>query len=341
MKTVERNDRSGTPETASRWSPFLSRRSRSAGSNGEPYDAKPDRPVLQLVVRAALWLALGIGCLGGIVSLVRPSGGSAEPVEQPPPDHRVVPAPVAGVAELTVEEWLTATADERDDLSSLFVEPPAASGLSGASVDEVGGLGVQRVTTIGGQRLDDGYWSVTVVADLGDGTSEGEAGEGVVDADDPGGTADGSGRWYVQIGIVDDGGGGFIALAAPAVIPPPQPSAPARHVGGERNGPAEGDALAGTVQQLLGAMLAGTGDPIPYFTPGAEIPPVDPAPFTELTLVELTTEPLEDGVTWVLAHVVATTPEGVQVPLTYDLVAVQRGERWEVSELSGFPTFVE
>jgi hypothetical protein len=316
-----------------------------------------------------------IGCLGGFVSLVRPSDGSGETTEPPPADPLVVPAPVAGVAELTVEEWLTATADDGDDLASLFVEPPAASGLPGASTDDVGGLDVQRVTTIGGQRLDDGYWSVTVVAELAGGTSEAEAGEGVADANDPGGpgvggaegsddgteadtgsdpavaggaeavgaddAAEDAGRWYVQIGIVDDGGGGFVALAAPAVIPPPEPGAPARQVGGERNGPAEGDALAGTVERLLGAMLPGTGDPTPYFTPGAEVPPVEPAPFTELTVAELTTEPLEDGVTWVLAHVVATTPEGVQVPLTYDLVAVQRGDRWEVSELSGFPTFVE
>ena len=50
---------------------------------GTAYDAKPDRPLMQLVVRTGLWVALALGCVGGAVALLRPAGGSETPAADP------------------------------------------------------------------------------------------------------------------------------------------------------------------------------------------------------------------------------------------------------------------
>lgn len=117
------------------------------------YDAKPDRPFLQLAVRSGLWVALALGCVGGAVAILRPAGGSETPTEDPTATGRMVPGPVAGVAEKTVERWLKVNDAQRDDLAGMFVEPPSSA--EDADTDELGGTGldVRRVTTVAGERL--------------------------------------------------------------------------------------------------------------------------------------------------------------------------------------------
>lgn len=328
-----------------------------------------ERPLLQVVVRAGLWTALGIGCVGGIVALVRPAGPPAEVVSDPSADASMVPAPVAGVAELTVERWLTATAEERQDLGELFAEPPPA-GDTGYGSDETGGLTVSRVTSVGGERLDDGYWSVTVAVELaGSGLPNGARAEGTADRDgadnasdevddsnrdsadpddvidgtggEPAGQADQPTTWFLQVGIVGDGDDGFVALTTPAVVPAPSAGDPDWSVSGSPQAPEADDPLADMVEQFLSALLAGAGDHTPYLAPGAEVSAADPPVFTEIAVVELATDDLGDSQVWVSVQVLATTADEVELPLTYDLVLVERTDRWEVVELSGVPTLIE
>lgn len=285
-------------------------------------------------------MALAVGCIGGLVGLLRPSP-SPEVVVEPSADERIVPAPVAGVAELAVEEWLTATEAEREELAGLFVEEPfLPAGTPESEADDA--PIVSRVTTVGGQRLEDGYWSVTVAADVvepgtppaGGGTDDtGDADEAV---------PDGRTRWFLEVGIVGDGNGGYVPLAAPAVMPAPPADTPDWGVGGSSVDLESDDPLVATIEQFLTALLTGEGEASRYLATGVEIPVADPPPFDDVTVEQITLEESgDDAETWVLVAVLATTPGGAQVPLTYDLVTVRRSDRWEILALSGFPTLID
>jgi hypothetical protein len=352
---------STSPTSPPRWS----RLGRPRGERGpSPYDAKPDRPLAQQLVRAGLWVALVVGCVGGLVALVRPGGDDRPPVTTAPSGGDVVPAPVAGVAELTVERWLAASDAERRELDELFAEPVAgADGAAGR--DGSGGLPVTQVTTVAGERLEEGYWSVTVAAELvgldptttssssdgdpGTATSppaEGNDGDPGTSASPPALEDDSDDAattttWFVEIGIVARGDG-YLALTTPAVLPAPPTGDPDWTVSGDRAAPEPDDELADLVGRFLSALLAGSGDPAPYLAPGTEVTAADPPPFAEVEVAELAVEDLGAGQLWVSVHVLATTADGgATLPATYDLVLVERADRWEVVELAGVPTLIE
>jgi len=300
-----------------------------------PYDSKADRPLLQLTLRAGLWGALVVGCVGGLVGIVRPSGDDAPPVDDITDHDWIVPGPVSGVAEETVQRWLTATDEQRDGLASLFVEPPPAGAQAPSQQGVM--LQVTDVRAVAGQLLQEGYWSVTVAADVVVPPDPNATTTSLPDTPPPTTTT----TWFVEIGIVRDDAGGFKALSTPAVVPAPKQAEPDWHVVGEPEAPAADDELAATVQTFLNALLAGDGDAAPYMAPGNDIVAANPPPFTQVEIVDLTTKDLEEGTLWVLARVQATTTDGVVLPLSYDLNVVDRGDRWEIQSFSGVPTYIE
>jgi hypothetical protein len=311
---------------------------RMADERPERYLARPVRPVVQIAARVALWGAVAFGCVGGLVAMVRPSDGGAEPVATTS-DDAIVPAAVAGTAERIVAEWLTATEADSERMEDLFVEVPSI-GNPGAQV-----LEVRDVTTVSGRRLADGYWAVTVAADVVDAEPE-EGDPGATEAameEAAGGVPEEElsreGTWYLDVGIVGQVDGGLVGLAAPAVMPGPPAAEPEWNVGDVTFGDAsEGDPVATTVQGFLSAMLTGDGDPSRYAAPGAQMRAANPAPFADVTVQEIATDEMEDGRLWVLAQVVGTTRGGVSQIFVYDLIVAQRVDRWEVDTLSGVPT---
>jgi hypothetical protein len=145
--------------------------------------------------------------------------------------------------------------------------------------------------------------------------------------------------WFVQVGIVGDVSGGLAALTTPSVMPTiPEVSTDWRPSGGRAVRPSEGDPVATTVAGFLDALLANGGDPARYIAPGRTVEAADPAPFTELELVEITVEQLADGESRVLANVLGTTPGGTGLHFSYELILVERDGRLEVSRFSGAPT---
>jgi hypothetical protein len=295
------------------------------------YGVSPVRPLAQLAARVGLWGAVGIGVVGGLIGILRPPVQQVEAVAEQPDDGTAVPAPVAGVAELVVQEWLTVD-DDRDDavIESLFVEPPDAPAAS------QGDLSVVRVSTVSGQARHEGYWAVTVAADVSESVPlpEGEAG------DDGDGFERVATTWFVEVAIVGDVDGRLAALTTPAVVPPPPEVVTGWYASSDSPRPAEEGPLATAVEGFLGALLAGGGDPSRYLAPGGELSAVTPVPFEEIRLIQMSADDLGDGQTRVLAEIDATTRGGTTTRLTYEIVLEEWTDRWEIIEFSGAPTLL-
>jgi hypothetical protein len=303
----------------------------------ERYAVRPVRPLAQLAARVGLWTLVGLGCLGGVLALVRPSG--SDPAVEASTAEEAIPAPVVRVAELVVEEWLTATGDDRDRLDVLFVEPPSL-GDAGA------GVAVERVTSLAGRQVAEDYWAVTVAADVvetplvGVLVEGGAGGESAATTIPEEGSQPAQTRWYVEVGIVGDEERGLAALTTPAVMPlPPTLPDDTRVLDVSPSDAEPGDPVTEVVEGFLGAMLTGAGDPTRYLAPGVSMTPADPPPFFDVRVEQIVSEPLgDDSEIWILAHVVATTPGGAERRFTYDLYAVAAVDRWEIVALSGVPT---
>ncbi len=316
-----------------------------AAAEPERYQSRRPRPIAQLAVRVGLWGAVLLGCLGGVVSLFRSPTDAPEPVVVPAEDGAEVPAPVARMAEVVAEEWLTATPDEEERLATLFLQPPS---LQGVVTDE---LSVGRVNAIAGRQLQEGYWAVTVevavtetvpvVAEDAEDPAAAEDGPVANQADPAAGEQEQTVLWLLDVPIVGQVDGGLVALTTPAVLP----ERPAVSTGWEPSltdpqPPAVDDATASTVEGFLDALLAGAGDPDRYLEPGLELAPAEPAPFTDVEVVTLAVDEMEEGEYRVLAEVAALTAGGARQRFSYELVVVERVDRLEVTQFSGAPSLV-
>jgi hypothetical protein len=289
------------------------------------YVAQPIRPIAQVAARVGLWGAVILGALGGVLGYIR-SGDIPPPVESTHNDQGVgVPAPVAGMAERVVREWLVASDQNHARLDSMFVEPPPIDDSS------TGKLQVVDTTPVAGARLDDrGYWTVTVAATVVE--SAGDNGPGAAPT-----------TWYVEVGIVGTIDKGLKALTVPAIVPGPdltqsrfQPHAPTP------NPPSSSDPIATVVEDFLNALLAGQGKTSFQTAPHIHIRPADPAPFVKVELKELSEENIESGKdkgkvrVWALVE--ATTNSGSVIEAGYELKVIKDIDRWKVVSVWGAPT---
>lgn len=297
-----------------------------------PYAHRPARPWAQLATRAGVWGAIGIGCVGAIVGLVRPAQSTETPDDATPDD--VVPATVANYAELAVETWLTATEDDEAQVDLLFAEPLDLHGLG----DER--RVVERVASIGGTLLEDGYWKVTVAADVVEPPPE--PAEGEPPADEGEEPEPVRARWFVEIGVVGDANGGLVAVDAPALMTGRTfDTSGLRLVGPELEPVLADDPVAGTLRGFFDAYLTGRGDLSRYLAEGVEGSPITPAPFAAAAVDRMSVETTSDDRLLIRAEVRVTTRSGIQQLLGYELQAqLSSSGRWEISHAAGAPTLV-
>lgn len=301
------------------------------GYDEERYASSPARPTVQLALRVGLWAAVGLGCVGGALGLIRPSGAAPAPTAEMPSSALGVPAAVAGTAELAVAEWLAADSDDQARLANLFVEMPSLETVSNER------LTVDFTNAVAGQVLGDGYWSVTVAAGVTEAPppSDEEVGHSTDLASEE---APYVLTWYVELGIVGDPATGLAALATPAILPAPVARPAGWSVAGATmNPPDEDDPVTSMVDGFLSAALTGASDPDPYLAPGADLPTSATPPFEEITVLATGVTPLDDGSLHVRVEVQATTPGESRHNVSYEIVAAQRAGRWEVVSLSGLP----
>ncbi len=301
-----------------------------AGPVSERYAVRAVRPGAQLAARIGLWTAVVLGCLGGIVGMVRPAAEPVEPVVERSVEGAAVPAPVAGVAELAVGEWLTATDEDEASLDALYVESVSTRGV------DTERLSVGRLTTVAGRQIDDGYWAVTVAADV----VEVAGSDAAAAAGEP--PASTTTTWFVEVAVVGEVDGSLSALTTPAVLPaPPAVADDWRRSGPSARTPDAEDPVVSTVQGFLAALLTGEGDPSRYLAPGETIAAADPVPFAELVVVQMAITDIDDTRARAWTQVQVTTPGGSRHVVAYEVVVVQRVDRWEVVEVSGVPTEVD
>jgi hypothetical protein len=333
-----------------------------AGPELERYASVRARPVALLAARTALWAAVGVGFLGGVLGLTGWSSAGGGPRVAPPAPPGV-PAAVAGTAELAAASWLTASSDDEARLAELFVEQPSIE----REPDEV--VTVGQVVAVAGHEIGPGYWAVTVAAqvteppapggatapDDGTGAPGGGPGAGSPDGslDDIGSEGQGESRdgtpgegdalppmvstWYLELGIVGDVEGGLAALAGPAVLPAPPPLPEGWAV--ERAGSAADadDPVAVTVDGFLQALLTGSSDAARYLAPGVEVPTSSSPPFAEVEVDGVYVTVVDDVTSRAHVWLTASTPGGSEHRVRYEVTTVLRADRWEVVSLTGAP----
>ncbi|MGI5397069.1 hypothetical protein [Streptomyces sp. CA-251251] len=99
--------------------------------------------------------------------------------------------------------------------------------------------------------------------------------------------------------------------------------------------------LASTVGEFLGANLTGTGEVDRYLAPGVKLTPVSPAPYTTVTVREVSAVeeaaaagqvPADGTKVRVLVQAEARDEAG-RWPLAYELALTARSGRWDIAAL--------
>jgi hypothetical protein len=88
----------------------------------------------------------------------------------------------------------------------------------------------------------------------------------------------------------------------------------------------------------LEALLTGNADPVRYAAPDVHITPIARPPFAHMRLQKAVILDDEGPAAHVRVTVAATTADGVELTLTYELGLASRAGRWEVTDLSAAPS---
>jgi hypothetical protein len=164
------------------------------------------------------------------------------------------------------------------------------------------------------------YWSVTVAVDFNAGSPPGKAV-----------------TWFLELGVLTDGHGHFVAAGEPALVaqPPTASDVPPLALAALRT-PTPDDPVASTVAGFLAALLTGNGQVDRYTTAGVGIEAVTPPPFDQAHLEGIASTTTTRGLE-VRVSVRARGTDGDDRLLGYQLLLVERDGRWEVASMSGAP----
>lgn len=226
-----------------------------------------------------------------------------------------VAADPAGYAQLFVHAWLRSSADDTSSAQARLAQSMAPDvELPDPAADAQSTP--QSVTAVRSAQRTGGTWSVTVAAQYSDGAV----------------------RYYAVPVAADRVGASFAVTGAPGVVSGPvRAEVPKSSYGVSVP---EGD-LSAAVGEFLAAYLTGAGEVDRYLAPGVRLSPVSPAPYTAVTVQQVSAVeeaaaaeqvPADGTKVRVLARVEARDSGG-RWPLAYELALKARSGRWEVSAL--------
>lgn len=291
------------------------------------------------LMRVLVWGLVTAGPVLGLLALQR-VGAPAGEVQAPEVPVDVVtgdPVGPGGFAELFVTSYLETDSEAASDVLAAFYPGAADEPLHAASGTP---QRAEHVAVVGSEEVADGYWSVTIAAQVAETDDEEEEAAGE--------TSDGGSRLrYFQVPVAADDGG-WVAVAYPAEIAAPPVEEEAPDLGYTPVTLLDSDPATATVQQFLAAYLAGGGDVSRYLSPDTDLAPVTPAPYAAVQITGLAVRgeaprqgealPMTAGArVQLLVTAEAQTPGGVLRPLSYALVLAERDGRWEIAALEAAP----
>ncbi|MGW5640469.1 conjugal transfer protein [Streptomyces sp. NPDC003832] len=267
--------------------------------------------------RLAVWTVIAAGPAALAVAVVSTPTTVAAASSARPAAVRTAQAPAdpGGLAQVFVDAWLRSSASDPSTAQAQLAQSmaphvelpdPAADAQSAP----------HSVTAVRSAQRADGAWSVTVAAQY----------------------ADAPVRYYTVPVAADASGASFTVTGAPGAV-----AGPARAEGTESSygvSVPEGD-LSAAVGEFLAAYLTGVGEVNRYLAPGVHLSPVSPAPYTAVTLQQVSAAeeaaiseqmPADGTKVRVLAQVEARG-SSTRWPLAYELALTARSGRWEVAAL--------
>ncbi|NUK21664.1 conjugal transfer protein [Streptomyces lunaelactis] len=267
--------------------------------------------------RLALFTAIAAGPVAlGVAVMSGPTTVAAAPPSKPTAVRNAAAADPAGYAQLFVSAWLRSSADDTNSAQARLAQslaPEVALPDPVASAQpELG-----SVTAVRSAPRDADEWAVTVAAQY----------------------ADGRLRYFVVPVAADASGKSFAVTGTPGVVAGPARAAVASSPYSVRV-PSEGD-LASAVGEFFGAYLTGAGEVDRYLAPGVKLAPPFPAPYTTVTVQEVSgaeeaaaAEQVPPDGTEVRVRVqVEARDDAGRWPLAYDIDLTSRSSRWEVTAL--------
>jgi hypothetical protein len=267
--------------------------------------------------RVAVWTVIAAGPIALCVAVAStPTTVAAAPAAKPTAVRTATSAAdPGGYAQLFVGAWLRSSADDETSAQARLAQSMAPDvELPDPAADAQSAP--QSVTAVRSAQRGTGAWSVTVAAQY----------------------AGGSVRYYAVPVASDSTGSSFTVTGAPGVV-----AGPARAEVPKSSYAVtvpEGD-LSSAVGQFLGAYLTGAGEVDRYLAPGVHLTAVSPAPYTAVTVQEVSAVeeaaaaekvPADGTTVRVLAAVEARDATG-RWPLAYELTLKARSGRWEVAAL--------
>jgi hypothetical protein len=291
------------------------------GSNGAPGVRRGVRPLVWVRgLRTVLWLLVFTGPALAILALVHASDLADQldligrtPAVEPSADT----GPVEGFAELYLASYLGSTPDDSAVAGDL---------AAGEGAMHEGDRRVIRTVSLGAERVDDGYYAVTVAV---------EVRAGYPDSDPVAGVAAGMVIYRVGVVATDTG---WSTVGPPALIPVPVTGPTPDLLVGRMEGLDEVPGLEETVLRFLSAYMAGDGELTRYLAPGSQLTPVLPPPLSTVELVDAGSTAVSDSAREVVVVVEGVDDSGRGQVLQFGLIVALRDGRWEVAELLPGPS---
>ncbi|CAM5500076.1 MULTISPECIES: conjugal transfer protein [Streptomyces] len=267
--------------------------------------------------RLAVWTVIAAGpvALAVAVASTPTTVEAATPAKPTAVRTAAAAANPAGYAQLFVSAWLRSSADDATTAQARLAQsmapdvelPNPAAGAQSRPAS---------VTAVRSAQRADGAWSVTVAAQYANGTV----------------------RYYTVPVAADASGASFTVTGAPGVVAGPGRAEVPKSPYGV-NVP-EGE-LSSAVGEFLAAYLTGAGEVDRYLAPGVQMSAVSPAPYTAVSVEQVSAVeedaaaekvPADGTAVRVLVRVEARDAGG-RWPLAYELTLKARSGRWEVAAL--------
>ncbi|MFF3489501.1 conjugal transfer protein [Streptomyces sp. NPDC002701] len=266
--------------------------------------------------RLGVWAAVSAGPIALAVAVATPATVvRAAPATKPTTVRTTVSANPSGYATVFLGAWLRSRAGAESTAQARLAQSMAPD------VDLPGTADAQpepkSVVAVRSAQQTGTAWSVTVAAQY----------------------ADGSVRYFAVPVVAGSGGASFTVSNAPGVVAGPG-RAEAAQSPYSVTVPTDGDLSAAT-GEFLAAYLTGAGEADRYLAPGVKVSGVSPAPYTAVTVQQVSAVeeaaaaervPADGTKVRVLARVEARDDDG-RWPLAYELALTARSGRWEVSAL--------